>query len=233
MKRFCLDLLLTVLFVLVMGFRMLPPTLHEVLGLIMLAGLCFHLVWNRKWFSALGRGSWRRLRVVQTLLNVLLLASTATALITGIIISNHVLHPLWSGVPLHSSIFVHQLHVASACCMLVFLGMHVGMHWAGLWARLKAWPLLSALDVHPAVRFWVLVLMGWAGCAYARLDHFGNRMMMRHVFKTPAGDLPVPVGYLMLVCLIGLYAIAFFYLQKRLARKSAAKPVAMKGGVRS
>lgn len=39
MKRFRLDLLLAVLFVLVMGFRMLPPTIHEVLGLIMLAGL--------------------------------------------------------------------------------------------------------------------------------------------------------------------------------------------------
>ena len=94
MKRFRLDLLLALLFVLVMGFRMLPPMLHEVLGLVMLAGLCIHLVWNARWFSALGRGGWRRLRVVQTLLNVLLLASTATALTTGIIISNHVLRAL-------------------------------------------------------------------------------------------------------------------------------------------
>ena len=61
MKRFRLDLLLAVLFVLVMGFRMLPPTLHEVLGLIMLAGLCVHLAWNVRWFSSLGRGGWRRL----------------------------------------------------------------------------------------------------------------------------------------------------------------------------
>lgn len=153
MKRFRLDLLLAVLFVLVMGFRMLPPTLHEVLGLIMLAGLCVHLAWNVRWFSSLGRGGWRRLRVVQTLLNVLLLASTATALVTGIIISNHVLRPLWIGVPLHSSIFVHQLHVASACVMLA--------------------------------------------------------------------------------CLIGLYAIAFFYLQKWLARKAAAKAAPVKGGAAS
>ena len=233
MKRFRLDLLLALLFVLVMGFRMLPPMLHEVLGLVMLAGLCIHLVWNARWFSALGRGGWRRLRVVQTLLNVLLLASTATALTTGIIISNHVLRALWIGVPLHSSIFVHQLHVASACCMLVFLGMHVGMHWVGLWARMKAWPLLRTVDAHPTLRFSLLVLMGWAGCAYARLDHFGDRMMMRHVFRTPAGDLPVAAAYLMLVCLIGLYAIAFFYLQKRLARKSAAKASLAKGGARS
>lgn len=233
MKRFRLDLLLAVLFVLVMGFRMLPPTLHEVLGLIMLAGLCVHLVWNAHWFSSLGRGGWRRLRVVQTLLNVLLFASTATALVTGIIISNHVLRPLWIGVPLHSSIFIHQLHVASACAMLVFLGMHVGMHWAGLWARMKAWPVLRAIDAHPTLRFWLLVLLSWTGCAYARLDHFGDRLMMRHVFRTPAGDLPAPVAYVMLACLIGLYAIAFFYLQKHLARKAAANAAPVKGGAAS
>ncbi|WP_294159588.1 hypothetical protein [uncultured Selenomonas sp.] len=233
MKRFRLDLLLAVLFVLVMGFRMLPPMLHEVFGLGMLVAVAIHIFWNARWFSALGRGGWRRLRVVQTLLNVFLHLSTGTALVTGIIISNHVLRPLLSSVPLHSSIFVHQLHVASACVMLAFLGMHVGMHWAGLWARMKTWPVLRSLDARSTLRFWVLVLLGWAGCAYARLDHFGDRMMMRHVFKTPAGDLPVPVAYLMLACLIGLYAIAFFYLQKRLARKGAAKANLAKGGVAS
>jgi hypothetical protein len=84
MKRFRLDLLLAVLFLLVMGFRVLTPLLHEVLGIVLLAGLALHLWWNRAWFAALGRGKWRRLRVVQAMLVVLLLASTLTALGTGL-----------------------------------------------------------------------------------------------------------------------------------------------------
>lgn len=240
MKRFRLDLLLAVLFVPVMCFRVLPPMLHEVLGLVLLAALGFHLAWNRAWFAALGRGRWTKLRAVQTLLAVLLLASTLTALVTGIIISNHVLRTLWVGSALHSSIFIHQLHTSSAYFMAVFLGMHIGMHWAGLWARMKAWPVLRTVAAHPQLQFCILVLMGWAGCAFARLDHFGDRMMMRHVFKTPAGDLPGGVSYLLLLCLLGLYAIGFFYLQKRLARPQASgrKPSAtesrpVKGGAAS
>lgn len=233
MKRFRLDLLLALLFLLVMGFRMLPPTLHEVLGLLLLAGLCMHLAWNRHWFAALGRGPWQRLRVVQTVMNMLLLASTATALGAGVIISNHILRPLWIGVPLHSSIFIHQLHTASACCMLVFLGMHIGMHFAGLWARMKTWVGLRVFETHPTLRFWTLIVIGWAGCAYARLDHFGDRMMMRHVFKTPAGDLPAPIAYVLIICLLGLFAIAFYYLQKRLARTAVANVTTAKGGALS
>ena len=235
MKRFRLDLVLAVLFVVVMCFRVLPPMLHEVLGLVLLAALLYHLWLNRTWFTALPRGRWRRVRTVQTLLAVLLLASTFTALVTGVIISNHVLRTLWMGVALHSSIFVHQLHVASAYVMAIFLGMHIGMHWGGLWARMKTWPVLRTLETHPRLRFAVLVLIGWAGCAYARLDHFGDRILMRHVFKTPAGDLPGGVSYLLLLALLGLYAIGFYYLQKRLARPDAPKssPAKTKGGAAS
>ncbi len=234
MKRFRLDLLLAVLFLLVMGFRVLTPLLHEVLGIVLLAGLALHLWWNRAWFAALGRGKWRRLRVVQAMLVVLLLVSTLTALGTGLIISNHVLRAFWAGSALHSSILVHQLHVASAYFMAIFLGMHIGMYWAGLWARLKTWPVLRTVEAHPSLRFWVLVLIGWAGCAYARLDHFGDRMLMRHVFQTPAGSLPGAAVYLFILCLLGLYAIAFYYLQRRLARpKQPVQLVVEKGGTSS
>ncbi len=224
MKRFTLDMMMLVLFLIVMGFRLLAQVWHEVFGVVLLVAAVLHLFWNRRWFLGLVRGRWGRLRGVQTLLGVLLIVSAALALGTGVLISNHVFKDVVIDLPLHRSIFVHQLHIASACAMLIFLGMHLGMHWAGLWQRIRKVPFLGALDVHPTIRFWLLVLIGWAGCAYSRLDHIGDRLAMVHIFSAPAARLPVAAGYVLLLCALGLYAIAFYYLQKWLARKGSRKP---------
>ena len=223
MKRFALDMMMLVLFLLVMGFRSLAQVWHEVFGLALLVAAVLHLFWNRRWFASFVRGRWGRLRALQTLLGLLLLVSAALALGTGVLISNHVLKDAVIDLPLHRSIFGHQLHIASACAMLIFLGMHIGGHWAGLWQRIRKAPLLDAIDAHPTVRFWLLVLIGWAGCAYSRLDHIGDRLAMVHIFSAPAAQLPTAAGYVLLICVLGLYAIAFYYLQKWLIRRENRK----------
>ena len=137
MRRFGLDILLLLLFILTMGFRLLAQTWHEVLGLALLVGMLVHLWLNRRWFTSWLRGRWGRVRVLQTVMNVLLLVSSLVALGTGMVISNHVLVQFLIHVPLHHNILVHQLHIASSFVMLAFLGMHIGMHWRGLWQRLR------------------------------------------------------------------------------------------------
>ena len=223
MRRFGLDILLLLLFILTMGFRLLAQTWHEVLGLALLVGMLVHLWLNRRWFTSWLRGRWGRVRVLQTVMNVLLLVSSLVALGTGMVISNHVLVQFLIHVPLHHDILVHQLHIASSFVMLAFLGMHIGMHWRGLWQRLRRVPVLGRLDAHPVLRGWLLVLLFWGGCAYARLDHMGDRLLLRHIFSTPASQLPVGVSYLLLVCLLALFAILFYYLQAHWQQKAQAK----------
>ena len=223
MKRFLLDMVLLVLILLDMGFHFLPQLWHEILGLVLLAGVLWHLGLNRRWFSSLGRGRWNQLRMLQTGLGLLLLLCFLTAMVTGIIISNHVFRDFWTGAALHRSIFVHQLHIASAYLMVIFCGMHLGMHWQGLWQRLRRLPLIGRLEAHPALRFWVLVLIGWAGVLLSRLDHVGDRLVLKHIFGTAAARLPGGVYYLLLLCLAGLYAIAFYYMQRHLQRRAAEK----------
>ena len=170
------------------------------------------------------------MRALQPVMNVLLLVSSLVALGTGMVISNHVLVQLLIDVPLHHNILVHQLHIASSFVMLAFLGMHIGMHWRGLWQRLRRVPLLGRLDAHPVLRGWLLILLFWGGCAYARLDHMGDRLLLRHIFSTPASQLPVGVIYLLLVCLLALFAILFYYLQAHWQQRAQAKMTRQGGG---
>lgn len=216
MKRFCLNISLLLLILLTMGYQFLPQLYHEVLGLVLLAGGVWHLLLNRQWFSGMFSGSWSKLRVMQTLLGILLVISFIVALGTGVIISNRIFRELWVGVELHRSIFVHQLHISSAYLMTILGGMHIGMHWTGLWNRLKKLSLLGFLDTRPTLSFWVLVIIGWTGCALSRLDHVGDRLIMKHIFGTMTSQFPAGVYYIMLLCMMGLYAIGFYHVQKYL-----------------
>lgn len=78
--------------------------------------------------------------------------------------------------------------------------------------------MLGALEARPHIRFWALVLIGWAGCAASRLDHVGDRLALKHIFATPAMQLPVIGYFLLLLCLMGLYATIFYYAQKKLQK---------------
>lgn len=213
MKRFLLDMVLLLLVLLVMGFHFLPQFWHEALGLGLLAGTLWHLWLNRHWFGSLGRGKWNSLRLLQVMAGLLLAISFFIVMATGIIISNHVFRELWTEAALHRSIFVHQLHIASAYMMLILTGIHIGANWRILWLRLQKLPGMAVLQRHPSVRFWLLVLVGWSGVLLSRLDHVGDRLLMKHIFGTITMKLPAGVYYVLLLCLMGLYAMGFYYLQ--------------------
>ena len=222
MKRFILDIAMLAVLLLAMGFHFLPQLWHEVLGLVLLAGVAWHLGLNFRWFTSMMRGKWGKLRLAQTGLGILLVLCFLTVMVTGIIISNHVFRELWTGVPLHRSIFIHQMHLASAYAMVILGGMHMGMHWQALWQRIKKLPLLGSLAVHPALRFWMVVCIGWAGVLISRLDHVGDRLLMKHIFGTMASQLPGGVYYLLMLCLMGLYAAGFYYFQRYMQKRAAA-----------
>lgn len=209
MQKFALDLLLLVLLLLVMGFHFLPHVLHEVLGLVLLGGVLRHLLQSRRWFAALCRGSCGKERLLQAVLLWFLIAAFFTAVVTGMIISDHVFRALWQGVELHRSIPVHKLHIASAYLTVMLLGMHVGMHWQGLWQHLRKIPLLSRIEDRPGLRLSLLACICCAGGAFLWLDQVGERLLLRHIFGTAASRLPAPVYFLLVLGLIGLCALIF------------------------
>lgn len=220
MKRFFLDIGVLILLLLVMGFHFLPQILHEAGGLILMAAVVLHLVLNRAWFGMLLHGKWSSLRILQTIAALLLSAVFLIAIVTGIVISNHVFRELWMDGSLHRSVFVHQLHIASAYMMIILGGMHIGMHGKVLWDRLKKiFPALDIIEAHSHLQSWGLILVFWAGCAFSHLDQVGDRLLMTHIFGSMASRLPAAVYFLLLLCLMGAYGILFYYVQRYLQQR--------------
>lgn len=219
MKRFILDMTLLGIILSVMGFHLLPGLAHEVGGLILLAGVGCHLLLNRRWFGSLVRGRWSGLRLMQTVIGLLLAVAFFTAVITGCIISARLFRELWVGMPLHRSTFVHGLHTASAYLMVILGGMHLGMHWPGLWLRLRHLPGLGSFERYSALRLAALALICWAGGWMWSLDRVGDRLLLMHLFGTAASRLPAGMYYLMLLSLMGLFGIIAYCLQRYFIRQ--------------
>jgi len=214
MKRIFLDFVLLVLFLLTMSFQFLPKILHEVLGVFMLAAAVFHLIWNRLWFSSLFRGKWNFRQSLSVMINWLLIVDVVIIMATGMMISNHLFKSVF-GVYLQRNMMVHQLHVSLPYLLLILLGLHLGLHWASLWHRFTNWRCwnLQSLTYRGGCYFMVLFFI--AGGIYASFMHqIGDRLRLKHLFVTAAKQAPFGIFMLMLLSIIGMYAVVSFTIQK-------------------
>lgn len=206
MKRLVLDGVMLILFFLVMCFPYLPKLMHEVLGIALPIAVAVHLRWNRAWFASLRRSRWTPRKAFSCAVNVLLIAVTVTVIATGLAISNYLLKDV---VPLawQRNIWLHQLHVSLPYVWLILLGLHTGLHWPGLWGRLShaiTLPLPAAKRrVITGLAVSVTAVVGICG---SFLHRVGDRILMKHIFHTPAMEHDFAVYALLLCCVFGLYA---------------------------
>ena len=75
MFKMAVDLAMTVLLFLLMAYLLVGETAHEWLGLAMFLLFILHHVLNWRWYRSLFKGKYTPIRILQTLLNILLLAS--------------------------------------------------------------------------------------------------------------------------------------------------------------
>lgn len=194
--------LLPPLFLAVMSFHYLPKLLHEVLGILWGLAALLHIWQHRSFFATLGRGRWTRQRLLITLVDFLLLALLLVTVLTGLGISNHLLKDF---LPLdwRRSITLHQLHVSLPYALLILSGLHLGQHWQGFAAQLRRLLPPIVLPGLPAGVKWGLGLLVVALGLYGSfLNRIGDRLLLKHIFATPATGEPAAV-YLLLLCGVG------------------------------
>lgn len=120
------DCVLTSLLLALMGFHLWSESVHEWLGVVFLSVLVVHIALNAHWFNQLAKGEYSAFRIVQVLTNALLFLLMVTAIITGIMLSKHLL----PGLPFHStSDLVRKTHMTAVHWGQVIIALHLGLHW--------------------------------------------------------------------------------------------------------
>lgn len=122
--RMLIDITMTILFIVLMGFYITGIKVHEILGTITFTLFIIHNILNIKWYKAIFKGKYNSQRIFHLIIDLLLFLSMIGMMISGIMISENVFAFL--NIPYIE--FVRTLHMVSTSWGFVFMAMHVGLH---------------------------------------------------------------------------------------------------------
>lgn len=128
------DIALSVTLLLLMAFQVTEQLAHEWLGVTMFALTIVHQILNRKYYASVFKGKYSPLRVFQLVVNILLLLTFVCTALSGMMMSRFAT-PFMNGF-LPSSV-VRQGHLALSHWSFVLMGVHMGLHFGIVTAKLK------------------------------------------------------------------------------------------------
>lgn len=124
--KITIDILMTLLLLFLMGYQFWGELAHEWAGAVMFLLFIVHHILNRNWYKNIFKGRYSPMRIIQLLVNTVLLAVMAGMMVSGVILSRHVFAflPIQGGTS-----FARILHMACAYWGLVLMALHLGLHW--------------------------------------------------------------------------------------------------------
>ena len=124
--KLAVDLLMTILLLLLMGYQFWGEAEHEWIGAGMLALFIAHHLLNRNWHKNIFKGKYTALRTVTLCVDVLILISMLAQMYSGIVMSRYVFSflPIETGMSL-----ARRLHILGAFWGFLLMSLHLGLHW--------------------------------------------------------------------------------------------------------
>ena len=207
MKKFFLDVILLALFVAELSFHHLPKILHEILGVALAAAIVLHVAINFRRLTALFKKFSPR-KIFLAADDFALTVGAAITLLAGVCMSNYLFADAVS-LELRRNMTIHQLHVAIPYVMMILIGIHVGLHAQELRQR------FSGVKKFFDAAIIILAAIGAFGLFFNRVP---DRILMKHIFATPATDLPAPLFMTLTLGGIIFFALITFLVDKKVFR---------------
>lgn len=205
--RMMVDLAMTVILILLMGYSRIGETAHEILGVCMFALFILHHILNRKWIAGIFRGKYSAYRIFQTILVVLLFITMIGSAVSGVMLSRH----LFSAFEFSGTSAAREIHMLCGYWNFVLMSLHLGLHWSMILGMLgKKIPIKK-----PAVK-WLLRILGLVIAVYG-IYALTQRQMHEYLFgitKFAFIDESEPVVFFLIdyLAIMGLFVIISHYI---------------------
>lgn len=161
--KLCVDIAMTVLFLIQMGYHMLDNRAHEWTGVALCLLFLLHHILNGSWHTHLLKGRYSAQRILLTVTDVLLTLCMIAIIASSIMVSRHV----FSFLGLKLRALGRQIHMPATMWGFVLMGLHLGLHWgmmlgvmkrackskASRWAVLVARVMLAVVCAFGAYQF--------------------------------------------------------------------------------
>ena len=118
MKKITVDILMVV--AIILEFFSLPIMLHQIIGIGLLFLIILHIKFNKRYFKAIPKGKYNLKRAVDLIINIGLMISLFTTIISGILSSIKSFKHMRIG-----KYKIKHIHKYSSLISLVFLVLHL------------------------------------------------------------------------------------------------------------
>ena len=178
MKRFrmILDVVMTLLFIILMGYYATENEVHEILGTITFILFVIHHILNIKWYKSIFKGKHNLKRTFHIILNLLLLIAMVGMMVSGIMISADV----FAFLDIPTTMFGRRLHMLSTSWGFILMAIHVGLHITALMQKLNSKMKNSTFEY---VYYFILVLLVGLGIYSFVNLRVGEDMFLVNDFK--------------------------------------------------
>lgn len=132
--KMLVDILMLVFLLIQMSFVLTGQRIHEHTGTVMVTLVILHNLLNRKWYTALSKGTYHRKRIVQTILNLITVCVMLALLVSGVTMSRYVFRflPFYAGRAM-----ARKVHITCAYWAFLLMCLHFGMHWKSIWRKMQ------------------------------------------------------------------------------------------------
>lgn len=201
-----------------LAYYWLNNAVHEVIGTGIFLLLIGHSIFNRRWWGGIARQRREPRNVITTAMNLSLLITMLTLLVTSVIISQTV----FGFLPIRSDFTSRQIHAAAAYWALIIVAIHLGWHWhmiaAVLGSRLGI-TTPSALRTG-ILRFLTAGLAAFGAYSFTQVD-VGSKLFMQMSLVGWDFEASTPAFFLHHVAIVGLCASVAHYAMMVLRRRKA------------
>lgn len=209
--KLVIDLFMTVLMLAAMAYNLTGNTIHELLGVSLLALFIVHNILNRRWYQTIIKRKHNARRVFNTAVNLLLFVMMLMLLVSSVLISRSV----FAFIPVDDGLIARQIHILAAYWGLIFISIHLGMHWGmiiGMVRRIQGIPSPNRGRTF-AVRIMVVLIAVYGVYAFFERD-IGSKLILYYTYSYWNFDEPVISFFMDYVSIMGVYICVTYYVLK-------------------
>jgi hypothetical protein len=207
--RLIIDFAMTILLLCAYAYRVIGDAVHEWIGVSVFALFITHNILNRRWYKSIFKGKYSPRRVIMTAVNIALVFTMTTLIITGLMQSRTAL----AFLRLPGGMVLRQVHTTAAYWGLPLIGVHVGLHW-GMFTRVISKNRL----IITSARIFAFLFAAFGVWSSFDRDIF-SKMFLGFSFDYWPEERPAILFFVVMLSIMAVYIFAAYYTLKRLEQR--------------
>lgn len=209
--KLAIDLVMTVIMLVAMAYHLTGNTIHELLGVSLLALFIVHNILNRRWYQVVLKRKHNTRRVLNTVVNLLLLVTMMVLIISSVLISRS----LFSFIPVNGGLIARQMHILATYWGFILISTHTGMHWRMIIGAARKILGITALNRYSRFALHVMAALIAVYGAYAFFAReIGSRLILYYTYPYWNFGESAMFFFTDYLSIMGVYIYVTYYILK-------------------